>query len=286
MQPLIDADILLYEIGYTCEGVNPLTGVFEIASWDHVKERVDDSIFKICRDAGGTKEPRLFLTGKNNFRISVAKKKGYKENRDKPKPFHYYNIKEYLKHAYKAEEVVGYEADDAVCIAQSLAIERGDDTIICSRDKDTRQMEGWHFSWECGKQPAWGPAKVEGFGTLTATFYPEEHKLAGQMKKLVGTGDKWFLAQLVMGDSVDNIPGLKGWGPAKTYELLREVESYHQGLDIVCRLYRDIYGAGWQEQLEEQAQLVYMVRDLDDEDNLVMWRLKNQYDNFSGSGQI
>lgn len=273
MQPLLDADILCYEIGYTCEGINPLTGEYQIAGWDHVRERVDHSLNHICLAAGGTEKPRLFLTGPSNFRIEVAKKKGYKENRPAKKPFHYYNIKEYLKFEYGAEVCIGYEADDAVCIHQSIALSLGLDTIICSRDKDVRQMEGWHYSWECGKQPAWGPEYVKGFGSLSAAYYPEEHKLAGQMKKLSGTGDKWFLAQLVMGDSVDNIPGLKGMGPAKTYELLNEVESYEEGMDIVCRLYRDSYEAGWQAELEEQAQLVYMVRELNPDGSLKMWRL-------------
>jgi 5'-3' exonuclease len=279
LKALIDGDILLYEIGFSCQGVDQETGEQVITTFDNVKERVDLIIERICRGAGADSF-KLYLTGKGNFREEIAKKKGYKAQRKAEKPFHYANIKGYLIAQYQAEVCEGYEADDAVCIAQYAALRAGESTIICSRDKDVKQAAGWHYSWECGLQPEWGPYWVEGFGELFPSYYPEDHKLAGQMKKLLGTGDKWFLAQLLMGDSVDNIPGLSGWGPSKVFNLLENVTSYKEGINKVIRSYDDYYsrkeGLGLEkalEQLKEQAALVWMVRERNEDGSLKHWRV-------------
>lgn len=280
MRALIDGDIVLWEIASTCQGLDPETGDLHILNFDQAKERCDHLIETICRRAGADEEPFLFLTGKGNFREAIAKKKGYKANRkDVVRPFHYENIKAYLKECYITTVCEGYEADDGMAIAQTAALRADIPTIICTRDKDLRQVKGWHYGWECGQQAEWGPHFVEGFGELIPTYYPEGHKQAGKLKKLVGTGDKWFLAQLLMGDSVDNIPGLKGWGPVKVLELLEPTKSYEEGLCLVIREYQTYYGnrldsdEAWPRELTEQAQLVYMVREKNDDGSLKHWRL-------------
>jgi hypothetical protein len=270
MKPLIDGDILIHEVAFTCQGPDPETGELVISGFDHAKERMDTVIAQICYGAGGTLPPKIFLTGKNNFRIDIATKKGYKANREGNKPFHYKNLKEYLLNAYDTEVVEGVEADDALCITQTKALAAGEPTIICSRDKDLRQ---------CGKQASWGPHLVEGFGEIIADFYPEGHRQAGRLKKLLGTGDKWFLAQLLMGDPVDNVPGLPGWGPVKVYNLLKDVEDYEKGLFHVIQSYQEYYWGrlnyddAWIKNLVEQAQLVWMVRELNEDGSPKMWRM-------------
>lgn len=269
-------DILLYEIGHSCQGLDPDSGELVISSFDHAKERIDLVISQIIRGAKAT-DAVLYLTGKNNFRIDIAKRKGYKGQRVAEKPFHYYNLKAYLIHEYRAIVCEGYEADDAVCIAQYAALRTGEGTIICSRDKDVKQCPGWHYSWECGLQPEWGPYWVDPqeFGKLLPSYYPEGHKLAGQMKKLLGVGDKWFYAQLLMGDSVDNIPGIKGYGPAKVFKLLEHIDNEVDALGVAKVAYINAYGeiGNWQAELEEQAQLVWMVRERNPDGSLRMWRL-------------
>ena len=110
MIPLIDADILLYEIGFGCvtgwkaikewkEGDAPL----DPPPWDYVAELVDNRIADICGKVMATKPPKLYLTGKGNFREAIAKKAKYKGNRIAEKPFHYENIKAYLINKYELE---------------------------------------------------------------------------------------------------------------------------------------------------------------------------------------
>lgn len=259
MKPLIDGDILLYEIASTCQGIDENGEVF-VMSFDHVRERVDKVVAQICHQAGGDSSPTIYLTGKGNFREQIAKRKGYKTGRPPEKPFHYHNIKGYLIHEYGAIVVDGMEADDAMCIHQISSLAIGEKTIICSRDKDLKQCLGYHFSWECGKQPSFGPFFVDGYGDLTLN-----------KGKLTGYGSKWFLAQCLMGDTTDTIPGIKGFGPVKTFKSLSETTSYTEGLAVVIDCYKEAYGDTWREEMLEQGRLVWMIRELDVNGSPVMW---------------
>lgn len=266
MTPLIDGDILLYEVGF-----GAVTGWKSIINWekgseepdpppwDYVAKVLHDKIDFICRDAGGTEPPRVFLTGSTNFREEIAKRKGYKAQRKGLKPFHYDNIKAYLKGAFDAEIVEGLEADDLLSITQCSEA----DTIICSRDKDLRQVPGWHYGWEVGNQPSFGPLFVEGYGSISLPT----------PKKLTGYGPKFFLSQLIMGDPVDNIPGIPKCGPVEAFNTLDATLTYEEGLEAVVGLYKGRYGDSWEEEILEQGQLLWMVRELDKDGKPVMWKL-------------
>lgn len=266
MIPHIDGDILLYEIGFGSEtgwrAISPSST--DPPPFGYVEEMLNGRIAEICyqikQHFGECGKPVIFLTGKNNFREEVAKKKKYKGNRVKPKPFHYHNIKAYLLNSYECIISEGCEADDMLCIMQR------DDTVICSRDKDLRQCPGWHFGWELGKQPQYGPLLVDRLGHL---------EISSDGKNLKGTGDKFFFAQMLMGDSTDNIPGLPGIGPRKAYNMLTDLKEYPDMENVVKEAYRAFYGDSWKEELEEQAALVYMIREVDEDGEYVKWRLKD-----------
>jgi hypothetical protein len=78
-------------------------------------------------------------------------------------------------------------------------------TIICSRDKDVRQCPGWHYSWECGKQPSIGPIMVDELGHLVDKNAGKFNPLTGKKLplKVFGTGHKFFYYQMLTGDTVD-----------------------------------------------------------------------------------
>ncbi len=100
---LIDADILCYEVGVQGQFVDPDTQEIVYLSFDHVKDILDQKIEHIARRSG-SQDVKVFLSGPNNFRKEIAKRKGYKANRkDSVKPYHYDNIRSYLTHSYKAE---------------------------------------------------------------------------------------------------------------------------------------------------------------------------------------
>lgn len=273
-------DIFLYEVGWGAE-----TGWKAIKEWnkgdpaldpppfDYVADLLDNKITDICAKVNATEPPTIFISGKGNFREQIAKKKGYKHNRvDVVKPFHYANIKAHLQIAYDCVVVEGMEADDAMSIVQSTKLkavgEYLDTTIICSRDKDLRQVPGWHFGWELGKQPQFGPEFVEGFGYI---------KLDDK-KKLRGVGEKFFYAQMLMGDPTDNIPGIPKLGDVGAFELLADTQTSEEAEQAVVEAYRRFYGDDWRGEMLEQGQLLWMVRELDEQGKPVLWNFSRDWD--------
>lgn len=250
MKPLIDADVLRYEIGSICEGdEGPL-------HFDHVARTIDNKIQEICLAVQGTEPPTLYLTGEGNFREAIAVTKPYKGTRKDEKPFHFNNITSYMKAHYDTIVVDGMEADDAMSIRQ---MQEGD-TVICTRDKDLRMVPGWHYGWECGKQREYRLREVRdpGWLTLDRTKKPP---------KLTGNGILFFYSQLLTGDAVDNIPGCPGVGAVAAFKALEACTEHPY--DVVRNIYHK--KGMTDEYLMEQAYLLWMVREVDEEGNLVMF---------------
>lgn len=259
MTPLIDADVLLHELGWSGEFKDGETGELVLFPFEKVQELLDAKIELICDEVGASKPPILFLSNTEflseklkcpfipNFRYAVAKTKPYKGTRKNPKPFHFYNITVYLLANYNC--VVsrgGVEADDMMCIHQSSSAPES--TIICSRDKDLRICPGWHYSWECGKQASVGPTFTDRFGSLQK----------GGNGKTLGYGLKFFFYQLLTGDTADNIPGLPLVGDVKAYKLLKDVETEREAYDIIVSLYKEKKGVEAKNFFREQADLLWM----------------------------
>lgn len=288
MRCLIDADILIYEIGSCGEfdvkdDDGEKTGEHVIRHSDFVFELLDQRIREICEECWSNQPPTLYLTGneqvmrmynkelkrkgedqveyKPNFRYAVATVKPYKGNRkDVVKPYHTENIIAYMFAKYEVKVANGYEADDAIIIDTMLDL---DNTIVCTRDKDLRQAGKHHFGWACGKQEQFGPKEIDTFGSL---------EYNADKKKLTGEGIKFFYSQLLTGDPVDNIPGLPGCGPVKAFELLDELETEPDLLGAVEAAYEVRYGEFTMNRIFEQADLLWMCQALDDDGNPVRWR--------------
>lgn len=258
MRPLLDGDILLYEIGFATQ--TKIDGEIVASPVDEVNRRVDDKIKEICASVYATEPPTIYLTGTGNFRFDIAKRREYKGNRKSIKPYHYKYIKAYLQAQWGAIVVDGMEADDALCIEQTTRL-RFKDTIICSRDKDLKQCEGYHYTWECGRQGSWGPAWVDSLGTL---------QLKGP-KKLTGTGEKFFYSQLLTGDSTDTYDGLPGMGPIGAFNLLENLTDSREMYLAVLDAYEKKFGEGAEEAVKEQAHLAFMIREVEEDGRIRHW---------------
>tara|TARA_R110002050_G_scaffold291167_2_gene445436 strand:+ start:10150 stop:10998 length:849 start_codon:yes stop_codon:yes gene_type:complete len=251
MTPLIDGDILLHELGWSSQFKDKDTGEEILFDFEVVEELLNKKIDIICEDVGATKPPILFLsdspwyTAKDNnrrkwlglesreyvepFRYGLATSRPYKGTRNNPKPFHFYNIATYLLANYEVRvDINGMEADDLICKTQWEALEKGEKTIICSRDKDLRICPGWHYSWECGKQLAVGPYETDSLG-----------KLEFINDKFIGFGRAFFYYQMLVGDTADNIPGLPKYGHAKALKLLSECETEVDYYNVVKHEYKN-----------------------------------------------
>ena len=165
-----------------------------------------------------------YLTGKENFRYDIARTAPYKGNRTAPKPKHLQLIRDYLVSAWDFQVSVGQEADDSIAIEHTA---RNNESIIASIDKDFLQLRGNH----------WNFVKKE------MTFVTEEEAI------------KNFYRQVLTGDRVDNIIGLKGIGPVKADKILQGCESGTE-MYLACI---EAYG-GAEERVIENCGLLWLRR--------------------------
>lgn len=259
MTPLIDADVLVYEVGFAAESGWQAAG---FPPFDYAADLFNSRVANICAIVEATTPPILFLTGAGNFRTDIAKRTPYKD-RPSNKPFHYKNIKAYIKCKYDYRESVGMEADDLMAIEQTS---RPNETIICTRDKDLRSVPGWHYGWELANQPSFGPLLVDGFGKIT---------LSPDRKKVSGYGDKFFYAQCLMGDRVDSVPGLDKCGPVAAFNTLEATTTSFEAFEAVLGAYKRVYGDNAEAELLEQGRLLHMTRYLNKDGTPVLWEFPN-----------
>lgn len=268
MRALIDGDILAYEIPFACEYNKE-----GVPNFDYVYKVLQSRIQGICEEVNSTELPQVFLTGSGNFRDTVAFTKPYKGHRKGEKPFHYENVRAVLRAVYGAVTVEGYEADDAMALAQTensllSTKDKGGvtPTVICTRDKDLRMVPGWHYGWESGKQPEFSLQFISEVGWI---------ELNVEKKKVEGGGLSFFYAQMLMGDPTDNIPGCKGIGYKKAYELLGELTDPLEMCAVVWEGYKLKHPDKSIEEVRavfmEQAYLLWMVQERNPDGSLKMW---------------
>lgn len=220
MKALIDADILLYRSCHAVQGRmylardaegNPascsprkkdLEGYEDIEfltyidedGYQEAKMLFHSQLDAIIRNTQATSHV-LYLTGTGNFRKDVYPE--YKGHRG-DKPLLYTAMFDYVSNLDDAVVINGQEADDAMGIAQ----EESHSTCICSIDKDLLMVPGRHYN-----------------------FVKDEFTSIHPVRGLAN-----FYKQLLTGDRVDNIPGIRGIGPKKAEAIIdpldREQDMY------------------------------------------------------------
>jgi len=243
----IDGDILLYSIGWGSEDIEQ--------SWI-VDQRIETFFTNLFEELETTNYV-CYLTGKGNFREQLAVSHKYKGNRKKEKPKWYKYIKSYLMNVHDAELIEGMEADDAM----AMHITRDKDAVCCSIDKDLLMVEGWHYSWKTHNRDKLPLRWVDNFG-----------KLERQEKKLYGEGTMWLYAQSLLGDSTDNIVGIKGYGNVKVFNTLKDCKTEIELYTATKEAYEGQFGDEAEVRLKENMDLLYMVRELTDEGEPVLWK--------------
>lgn len=138
------------------------------------------------------------------------------------------------------------------------------ESIISTRDKDLRMVLGNHHGWEFAGQPEFFPQWVGELGTLSYDT---------KKNKISGTGLLFFYSQLITGDTVDNIPGLPKKGPKAAWVALEGKDNAEEAFEAVVELYKGTVGEEWDKYMLEQGQLLWMVREVDEEGNPVMWEI-------------
>ena len=138
-------------------------------------------------------------TSNKGGRYEQAIQKQYQGNRlDKPKPRYLNILREWMNAHFPCTMHQNCEADDGMSSMQYAAIARGERSlsIIATKDKDLNQVPGLHVDWDTG-----AIVDADEFGS---TYLYNRN---GQ-QVLKGFGQKFFWAQMLMGDTADNTQGL------------------------------------------------------------------------------
>lgn len=190
----------------------------------------------------GSDSYELVMSGTDNFRDAVGVTKGYKANRkDTVKPAHYEFCRLHYMRNPRLVMVNGMEADDYI----SISLYEDTEGVVCTIDKDLNQIVGRHYDWNKGLKYKVDEANAQ----------------------------RWFLRQMLTGDSTDNVPGLPGWGDAKATNAIEPVRNNIPGMWAVVKA---AYAKGPfkfkdgtktpddnQAYLTEQMQLLWMMREPD-----------------------
>lgn len=225
MISLIDGDLIAYRVAASCQKQGVVTEDFSIA-----QARANNLLVNIKQEVAAT-EHRVFLSGGENFRKTICP--SYKANRvDQERPVYLEPLREWLVINWGATVTDGIEADDALGIAQTEANDKDLSTVICSLDKDLRQVPGYHFSWE-----------IQGTGSTGKQWKKEaELSYVTQQEGLFN-----FYWQMVMGDRADNVPGYDGKMRATVpkfllghYKLMQTLKTEQELFEYVYTLYRNV----------------------------------------------
>jgi len=220
---LLDGDIFMYRIGFTTEDEDEAIAKFRI-----------DEMIQTCLDETFCTEYKIFITSGDNFRKDLDP--NYKANRiDKPRPRHLPILKEHLLSKWNAEVAVGMEADDY------LAINQTEYSIICTIDKDLKQVVGEHYN-----------------------FIKKEFSVVNEMQGLLT-----FYSQFLIGDASDNITGIKGIGPVGAAKYLQHLPTEVDLFNAVRLLYKD------DERMRLNGQLLWMKRTFSDDWGVRFDKLKD-----------
>jgi len=200
MLALVDGDIVAYRCAASCNA-NPKLGRDEPEPESTAIQRTDEILYRICNTLG-TQDYRVFLSSDENFRKVLDPR--YKANRTQPKPEYLNAVRSFLVEEWGAELCPGYEADDGIGIAAT------GDTIVCSIDKDLKQISGWHFNF----------VKNE-----LSEVYPRD-------------AIRNFWHQMLTGDRSDNVFGIEGVGDVRAARVLSGVDPQEMEA-LVWDCYRD-----------------------------------------------
>tara|TARA_B100000780_G_scaffold278781_1_gene253645 strand:+ start:4608 stop:5519 length:912 start_codon:yes stop_codon:yes gene_type:complete len=228
-------------------------------SEEDVADMLDTSINKIV-ELSGSSNYVCYLSGKTNFRTTAAKYQEYKANRkDSVKPVHYAFIRDYIMENHPMILSDNCEADDLLAIDLYREFQKADasderldcEVILCTIDKDLRNVPGWHYNIH-HREIDW---------------------------VLPAAADRHFALQLLTGDRVDNIPGLsfysggeKKVGPATAKKMIGKAITKSELYSAVCDAYIEFAGDDWHDKLDNSGLLLWMQRDHDEVFSIETWK--------------
>ena len=267
---LIDFDVMLYMCGYAAQHTHhrvyekgatdwvasykykkeavafiagmesdyEIKGETEVDPFSYAVQNVKQLMFKV-RDGIHAASYKGYLTGKGNFRDTLATIQGYKANRDPTmKPYHYRELKTYMLDHLGATMVNGYEADDALGIEHMLYYKPNQSyeearCVIATIDKDLNMIPGWHYNFQRGE-----------------CFHVDEDQAIRN-----------FYKQILTGDTTDNISGLRKVGPVGAEKILKDCTCEAELYSATTKAYETQFDSKEAKmRIKENGQLLWIWR--------------------------
>lgn len=237
----VDADMLCYVAGGG-EDMSVATS-----------RRIVHSMVETFREQAQAERAVLQMTASGCLkgqRVLVPTSQPYQAQRKgsrRPKNWGY--LREYLAQYagpdFKVKIWDDREADDGFGY---VSVSRPND-VICTNDKDMQMLEGWHLDW------------------TTKELFEVPRDTYELIRGNKTYGYKWFLLQMLQGDSADHIRGLgkcaaapRGCGPATAAKMLAGTAGKEDGIAEVVRFYKGAFDDKWANEFAEQAMLLWIRR--------------------------
>lgn len=208
------------------------------------------NFIKKYTDAYELESHKFFIGNTKHTQFRYKLDKEYKANRTDSKrpPLEKY-VRSLLIAEHDAVICKKMEADDALGIVQCDMLSKGVDSVILTNDKDLDMIPGYHIDLDYKRQVKYKDKIV----TRKAYKHKERYVVTdpgalvmregGGKKVLIGAGKMWWCAQMLLGDSADNIPGMNKisggpFGPVAVYEYLKGAKTFEECLQRVYALYK------------------------------------------------
>ena len=188
MKLLIDADFIVYKSCAAAETEVDFGNdvILVTSNFSDAYGATKREITKLENKFGSFTSVILFFSDSKNFRKDILS--DYKGHRQRKKPCGYRRVINRLKKEYEVIIMPTLEADDAMGIYSTKNL----GNIICSPDKDMRQIPGKLYNME------------------DTTLITQED------------GAKWHLIQSMAGDQTDGYSGVPGIGVKRAESIFKE----------------------------------------------------------------
>ena len=223
---IVDGDVLIYRACFKA-----------LKDKLNVKDTFDE-IYQGVKDEVQCDEYSLHVSGRGNFRKELKQNLTTYKGKRKEKPENFVECKEYVIKKYKPISKNGYEADDTASIEATNYLNKGQLYILITVDKD------WTI--------------------ISGMMYNMMHKYVKAISKFEAC--EFFNTQLLIGDSVDNIPGLKGIGIVKATKLLKGKDLTKQ-FETVIRMYKKFHPEDYLSRLQVMGKMLYLIKDYKENSN-------------------
>ena len=224
---IIDGDVLLYMCVWGRETLEEAQEAF--------KEKFNSILEELF-----TEDYVMAMGGPDNFRdtlYSEYKKSNSRMKSKSTKPSWFDDLKSWTVDYYDGCVLTdNCEADDMIRIWSLELDKAGINRCVVTVDKDLDCIPGKHFN----------PRKGE--------FYEVSEDWA----------DYFYWKQLLMGDAVDNIPGLPGIGPKKAEIMLTNASTENERKAVVCKAYNHYYGKDGLDHMLINGKLLHIWRYIND----------------------